>query len=105
MAKYFIRTAATIDMDGIADYIAESNLKQALAFYDEAEEVFSMIGDIPEIGAKVDFIEARTYRMFPLRKFRRYIVFYMIEEGVPVIERVIHSSRDIEAALSEDDVV
>lgn len=102
MSKFLLRKAATKDMDSIANFIAESNPKQALAFYDEAEAVFSMIGQLPEIGVEVNFFKDRNYRMFPLRRFRRYLAFYIVDDGVPIIERVIHSSRDIEAIFSED---
>jgi toxin ParE1/3/4 len=102
MPKFLVRHRATVDMDGIADYIADSNPKMAIAFYDEAQTIFKLLGDAPELGSKIDLIPPLEIRMFPMGKFKSYLVFYIVEKGMPNIIRVIHGRRDIEALFDDD---
>ncbi len=69
MVKYFLRHKATIDLDGIADYIAESSVKHAIDFYNDAQAVFNLLADMPEIGNEVDLHPFENLRMFPMKKY------------------------------------
>jgi len=54
------------------------------------------------LGSKIDLIPPLEIRMFPMGKFKSYLVFYTVEKGVPNIIRVIHGRRDIEALFDDD---
>ena len=60
---------------------------------------------MPQIGARRELRNPRLegLRMWPIRGFENYLVFYRpIEEGIEVT-RVLHGARDIRVILADDD--
>ena len=87
--------AAAADLGEIADYIARDSPSRARSFIDELEAQCVGLGDNPEMGA------ARPELAEGLRSlaYRRYILFYRIQESHVRIERVLHGMRDITTLL------
>lgn len=92
------------DLIELATYIAEDNLDASDRFLAAAEETFKQLGNMPGMGKPCEFSNPNLaeVRQQPIKKFRKYLVFYRISDiGVEII-RVIHSARDVEAILDED---
>ena len=54
------------------------------------------------MGALKRYGELTTLRMFPIRDFPKYFIFYRpTEEGIEVV-RVLHASRDLQALLDPE---
>jgi toxin ParE1/3/4 len=100
MENYVLTNKALVDIEEIVDYLAEESVKSALAVATAIHKTCRMIGDIPDIGHSVDSI-GTDLQQITVRKYRNYIVFYIITHSVPLILRVIHAKRDLPTLLSE----
>jgi toxin ParE1/3/4 len=98
--RIIVRPAAEQDLDEQARHMAaHSNLETALRFYDAADQTFELLAAHPLIGRQADLPGLRGARMFRIRGFEKYLVFYRpVKSGIEVI-RVIHGARDIERLL------
>ncbi|HET8726664.1 MAG TPA: type II toxin-antitoxin system RelE/ParE family toxin, partial [Alphaproteobacteria bacterium] len=64
------------------------------------------IAEHPEIGAlrPFDHHALQGVRMWPVRDFGHYLIFYAVNYDADVkVVRILHASRDIEAALEDPD--
>jgi len=97
MLKLTIRPKAQFDIDDIIDYLLSERPANAEDFVSDLQRTFDSLVDNPKIGVK------RTYRapalnqmrMFPLKQFSAYLVFYIADDDTLDIVRVIHGSKDI----------
>ena len=99
MRKAFLQQKAQEDVRSIVLYIAEDNPQAASDFRRAIENARETIGTLPEIGSAYNFdnTELKGLRMLPLRKFKKYLIFYRlnVEEDITEIVRVVHSARDL----------
>ena len=94
---------AAADLIDIASYIAEDNLDAAERFLDAAEEAFALLASMPSMGRAVNFQSpaAQGIRVWRVRGFERYLIFYRaVEHGIEIV-RVLHAARDIERLFEE----
>jgi len=94
---------AAADLIDIASYIAEDNLDAAERFLDAAEEAFALLASMPSMGRAVNFQSpaAQGIRVWRVRGFERYLIFYRaVAHGIEIV-RVLHAARDIERLFEE----
>jgi toxin ParE1/3/4 len=100
--RVIVRPGASRDLDEQADYITtDSNIETALRFYQAADETFELISRHPRIGRAIQLLSPLfvNARLFPLKDFDRFIVFYRpLRNGIEIL-RLVHGSRDIERLL------
>jgi toxin ParE1/3/4 len=87
------------DLIDIASYIAQDNFEASERFLHAAETTFESLAKSPEIGNLCPFQNslAAGIRVWPVRRFKRYLVFYRSEaKGIDVV-RVLHAARDWQA--------
>jgi toxin ParE1/3/4 len=103
VTKLYIRPAAATDIDEIVDYLAEENPSVAQGFIRDLQKSFDLLTSNPKIGVKRQYrLEALSeIRMFPLKKFSSYLVFYQADDGAIDVVRLLHGHRDIERLFSE----
>jgi toxin ParE1/3/4 len=97
MGRLLVNDRVDADLDEIADYIARDDLDAALRFYDAARRAFHFLSDYPRAGAIHVQSDPRfaEMRLWPISRFRDYLVCYIpLSDGV-VILRVIHGARDV----------
>lgn len=103
MSHKIIKTPqAQLDLLELADFIAQDSLNAAQRFLKAAEAAFQLLAETPEMGTCCQFQDpqAAGVRVWSIRGFENYLVFYRpIEAGIDVI-RVIHGARDIAAIFS-----
>jgi toxin ParE1/3/4 len=87
------------DIREIGDYIGTENPAAAGRLVDALEARCARIEDAPRAG--IHRPELKT----GLRSiaFRRYVIFYTLQQDTIRIERVLHGARDIEALFAEDE--
>ncbi len=99
--KIRINPLATADLQEIKKYISE----------DSGEDAVKTVKDIIEkIERLVDFPEMGTMLMYKIRyksKYRyiicgQYIIFYIYEENIVSIQRILHGKRDYMSLLKND---
>ena len=97
------REQAKRDLEECFVYIAEENLDIAVHFLAYAEETLELLAKMPFLGTPRDFRshKLRTLRMWHVKGFEDYLIFYRpIDDGVEVF-RVLHGKRDIESIFDE----
>ena len=98
-----LRERAQRDVDeAVAYYLSESGATSTLAFIDALEACLHRIGEHPAAGSshyahELDLpgLRFRTVGKFP------YLVFYVEQEAVVDVWRVLHGARDIAAWMRE----
>jgi toxin ParE1/3/4 len=97
-----LRPAARREIDEIvAYYIETASDGIALRFRKATLKTFRMLAARPFLGvvAKVRSLHLKRVRMWRVREFEDYLVFYLpLEDGIQV-ERVIHAARDYRRVL------
>jgi toxin ParE1/3/4 len=89
--------SAQQDLEDIGDYIHLENPDAARRLIAELRVKCRRLADVPRMGVARPEL-GNAVRSFP---FRRYIIFYSIIGNTLRIERILHGSRDIEAAFEE----
>ena len=92
--------AALRDLNHIAATLSESNLRTANRFLSSAEATFERLADMPGLGSPclIEYVD-QPIRVWPVRGFRNYLVFYReVDTGIEVI-RILHGARDWQAIL------
>jgi len=94
MKRYRIRylPSAQEDLLGILDYIKLDNPVAAVEFIERIETDVGKLKTFPGLGVvpKDPRLEMSGYRMLVIDS---YLVFYVIQEGIVEIRRVIHGKR------------
>lgn len=92
-----IRPLADEDIDRHFEYLnIESSLTTACAYLDALETTLNDIAQNPHIGSMKTMSKdlLSGVRMWPVKRFKRFLVFYINrEESIDVI-RIIHASQD-----------
>ena len=95
--KVYRRTEAKRDLVKHFVYLAEeADLETAQRFRQATEEACRLLAEMPELGPRRDFKNPRLsdVRMWPIKGFKEFLIFYEpVEEGVRLL-RVIHSKED-----------
>lgn len=89
------------DLNAAVDYIGERNPDAGLRFLAAAEDAFERLAAMPGMGGLWESPNPRLagLRVWPIRGFENYLIFYRpLPDGIAVA-RVIHGSRDIERIL------
>lgn len=101
------------DVIDIAHYISENNPIVAAEVFDKVWYTCELLASIPEMGTPIDCLLdtadvgeeiqeilnaeplLKGMRQFPVKKFRKLIVFYNTKENALHVERILHGSRGI----------
>jgi toxin ParE1/3/4 len=105
MTPVTFRPRAEQDLNDIEEELAKRYSPQvATKFIQAANETWDLLENMPEVGAPRRYRNRKLLglRMWPMRRFEKYLVFYRaLERSVDVV-RVLHSSRDIRRILEEE---
>ena len=98
------RQGARQDLVEIFRYHArEAGLRAAQRFFTQAEATFTRLAGMPGIGARYEHEHPALagVRVFPVSRFKKYLVFYRpVADGIEVL-RILHGARDIPDLLAE----
>jgi toxin ParE1/3/4 len=99
MARYTKTSEAYLDIVEQADYLAARNLDVALRFIGAVEHTAEFLASWPEMGASCQFRhpKAADLRVWQVRGFPNYLIFYRIVSDSVTIVRVLHGARDYES--------
>lgn len=97
-----LRERAALDIDQAVDhYLTEAYIAVALRFVDAVERTIGQISRSPQSGSlRFSYeLEIPGLRVRPLAHFP-YLVFYVVGDEVVDVWRILHTRRDIPAAIS-----
>lgn len=92
------------ELINLSAYIASENEAAAHRFLDACDETFHFLAENRYVGTSRNFNNPllRDVRMWRVKGFEKYLVFYQpIADGI-IILHVVHSSRNL-SALFEDE--
>ena len=86
------------------DHLRQESVSTALRFVDAVEHSLNRLVKMPEIGhiCELDHSRLCNIRVWPVKDFPKYLIFYRITEAEIQILRILHGARDITAILDED---
>ena len=104
MRRVRIRAVARADVKEIMDHISTDRPRTAKRFFDAFEKLAKRLADFPELGAiyESDDMVFEGLRVFSVPRFRKYLVFYRVEDDVIDIVRIIHGARDLPGILGRE---
>ena len=87
---------ASRDIEEAFVYIAENDLDKAVYFLVAVEESIGLIAKNPFIGSVRQFQNAklRNLRMWRVKGFENYLIFYIVEENTIKIVRFLNAKLD-----------
>jgi len=103
MARVSIRPRARRDLREIlVYYIENAGIETARRFREAASATFRELSAFPLQGVrgKVRRPEFRDVRMWRVRGFEMYLVFYFPRQDGIAVERIIHAARDYRRVLA-----
>jgi toxin ParE1/3/4 len=101
--KVLRRPRAALDLVECAAFLAEDSIEASERFLDAAERTFQRLSVMPRMGRPwaSDAVSLAGVRMWPIPRFRNYLVFYRpLADGIEVL-RVLHAARDILVVLND----
>jgi toxin ParE1/3/4 len=97
LTRYRPTPEADRDLEALADYYTvRVNIVLGLRFLRSAEETFKFLAEHPGAGWRCRWMSAglKGTRVFPVRGFRKLLVFYRADAERLLIVRVLHGARD-----------
>jgi toxin ParE1/3/4 len=97
-----LKPQADRDINNHFAYIAKDNFEAAIRYYEAAFRAFDVLLTNPHIGPARDFEnpQLKNIRIWLVKDFEKYLIFYRATDGLVEILRVLHASRDIDGMLS-----
>lgn len=99
--KIRINPLASEDIKNIKEYIAEDSLDNATKVVKDLIEKIEQLGEFPEMGKML------MYKININSKYRyficgSYLIFYLFEDNIVSIQRVLNGKRDYMSIFSND---
>jgi toxin ParE1/3/4 len=91
------------ELISLSYHIALDNEAAANRFLDACDEAFQQIALTPQIGASRQFHHPalRDVRMWRIKGFEKYLIFYRPLADAVEILHVVHSARDLTALFDD----
>jgi len=97
MAGYYLVPDARLDLISIVDYIMDESTTSALRVQERFLEIFSLIGENPNVGHLREDLTTRPVRFFPVFS---YLVIYLPDTNPVQIVRVLGAAQDVKNILN-----
>ena len=96
--EIFKRPQAERDIEECFVFIAEDNLDTGVYFLAAVENSLEQLAEFPLLGKQRNFSDKRfqNVRMWHVKGYESYLIFYNVTETAIEVIRVLHGSRDIE---------
>jgi toxin ParE1/3/4 len=103
--RIIITPKASSDIDEQFAYIAQNNFDAALQFFDAVRETFAQLAQKPNIGSSYEVENPRlvNLRKWSVRGFKKYLIFYLLQDDCIQIVRILYGTRDITAILKQEE--
>lgn len=95
MSRATVRPAARRDLIGHFAYLGENgSFLTARRFLAQARATFQKLAEAPHLGALRQSGKFPTLRMWRVRHFEKYLIFYQPTADGVRIERIVHAAQD-----------
>ncbi len=104
MLKIVISELARLDLREHFGYLAESNYDKALEFFDATRQTFADLARMPGMGSVYPSSQEQLkgLRRWPIKGFKRYLIFYRTQTDSIEIIRILYGAQDIQTLLDQE---
>lgn len=95
---YRLTQIAELDLVEIHEFIAKGSQNYAHKTLDLFRNVFRLLAEMPNSGTLRQEL-ANGLRSYPTGN---YIIFYHVDESFVIIDRILHSARDIDSLFNSN---
>ena len=101
----FLLPRAERDIDDHCAFIARRDPERALAFDTAVFESFDTLSEMPLVGADRSWMNPKLsgMRMWFVKGFEKYLIFYRPFGNYIEIVRVLHSAQDRDSILAKEE--
>ena len=102
--KILITAKASQDIDKLFEYLAQKDSKTAFRFFDATRQTIAKLATIPGKGSlfEIDNPRLAGLRKWAVKGFEKHLIFYLYDEELLTIIRIIHASRDLPKILLKE---
>ena len=102
----FLLPHAEADIDSHCKFFAKKNVEKALKFDQAVFETFDRLCEMPFIGTERAYQNPKLLgiRMWFVKGFEKYLIFYRAFGNYIEIVRVLHSAQDTDSILEEESI-
>ena len=102
----FLLPRAEADIDSHCAFFAEKSYEKALKFDQAVFESFERLCEMPLIGTERNYKNPKLFgiRLWFVKGFEKYLVFYRVFGNYIEIVRVLHSAQDTDSILEEESI-
>ena len=102
--RIFITSKASQDIDRLFEYLAQNNNEAALRFFDATRQTIAKLAVSPGKGTlfEIDNPQLVGLRKWAVKGFEKYLIFYLTDEELLTVIRVINASRDLPNILAKE---
>ena len=103
--RLIIRPPVVVDMEQIADYLAERSINAADRFLDACHAEFDRLAAMPLMGGLRGFADPwlAGLRSWTISGFPNHLIFYRpIEDGVEILH-VLHGARNLGSIFGDEE--
>lgn len=103
---YFYCHGRQIDIDAHCAFFAKQNIEKALRFDQAVFDSFERLCKMPLVGSERKFSNPKLWgiRLWFVKEFEKYLIFYRVFDNYIEIVRVLHSTQDIDSILEDEDI-
>ena len=100
----FLLPQAEADIDSHCEFFAQKSVEKALAFDQAVFETFDRLCEMPLLGTERNYSNPKLFevRMWFVKGFEKYLIFYRVFGNYIEIVRVLHSAQDTDSILEEE---
>ena len=99
------RPQAERDIEDAFVFVSEKSEDAGLDFLFAVEETLELIAVTPYIGSErvFDASELKGIRLWRVKSYEKYLIFYFIRDNSIEIVRLIHASRDYNRVFEDEE--
>ncbi len=101
--RIFITPKASQDIDEHFAYISQTNPDAALRFFDATRQTIARLASMPGLGSPylVNNQSLVGLRKWGVKGFENYLIFYLHQEELLEVVRILYATRDLPAILEQ----
>lgn len=102
----FLLPQAEKDIDSHCDFFTKKSVEKALKFDEAVFETFERLSEMPYVGTERKFSNPKLtdIRLWFVKDFEKYLIFYRVFGNYIEIVRVLHSAQNIDSILEEETI-
>ena len=103
--EYVVHATAMRDLRNKSEFIAARRPDSAKRFLAAAERAFRRLAEQPGLGGRIESgdPEFAGMRAWPIRGFRKFVIYSVPNPDGVAIVRVLHGAQDFKASFADDD--